>query len=477
MADLIRLAHYAMSRIYNTGSYSNLILNSLIRDNDLNQKESAFLSRIVYGTLEKGVTLDYIISQNSNMPLDKLSPDVRIILQLGLYQIYFMDSVTDNVAVNGSVELTKKVCGLRVSGFVNAVLRSAIRHGEIPMPPRDKDIRAYLSVKYSCPEWLVSKWIKTYGRENIVPMLDHFSREGNNYIRVNSIKTTEDELIGILAQEGITASKTRLKNCLQVNNIGRLSKLRAFADGLFHIQDISSQLCVSAMDPRENMTVVDVCAAPGGKTLTAAQYMNNTGRLYCFDLYEQRVSLIKDGAQRLGITNIEPGVRDAAKGSADIQADCVLCDVPCSGLGVIRKKPEIKYKNPDEFKELSAVQYSILENSSKMVKSGGRLVYSTCTLSRAENEKIVEQFLKSHKDFKLVEPIKNEDILDLCGYSQKSIGVTFLPHFLCSDGFYIAAMERKLPSDSANMNNIYNAIIKAAKEVSTNSHQSDRRKT
>lgn len=365
MADLNKLTHYALSRIYKSDSYSNLILNAIIKDNDLSKKESAFLSRMVYGVLEKGITLDYIISQNSNTPLDKMSSDVRIILQMGLYQIYFMDSVSDNVAVNGCVELTKRCSGLRVSGFVNAVLRSALRQGQMQLPSKEKDMRLYLSVKYSCPQWLVSKWAKAYDKENIEPMLDYFSREGRNYIRVNSLKISEDDLIQRLSEEGITAKKTLLKNCLETDNIGRLALLDSFKEGLFHIQDISSQLCAFALNAQEGMTVVDVCAAPGGKTLTVAQHMNNSGELYSFDLYEQRVALIDDSAERLGITNVRTSVRDAANGECDILADAVLCDVPCSGLGVIRKKPEIKYKNPDSFKELSPLQYSILENSSK----------------------------------------------------------------------------------------------------------------
>ncbi|MBQ8028718.1 MAG: 16S rRNA (cytosine(967)-C(5))-methyltransferase RsmB [Clostridia bacterium] len=421
-------------RMEKDGAFSNLTIDSVLSTSKLDTRDKAFVSALVYGTSEKKLTLDYQLSQYLLNPINKLKKDVLVILRLSAYQIFFMDKVPSSAAVNEGVNLARNNKMAFAASMINAVLRKCVNNGLV----YDEDLNEneLLSVKYSVPLWLVNKWIKEYGCYETENLLMAFSKKAETIIRVNTLKTTADELKLMLEKFGIKSEFCSVENSL-ILNLGGMSieELDLYKKGYFHVQDIASQLCAEAVCATENKTVFDLCSAPGGKAFTIAQHMKNSGKIFCFDLYEHRVRLIADGAKRLGIDIINAVVGDACLFNDTLpEADIVLCDVPCSGFGIIRRKPEIRYKDPDSVKGLPSLQLEILENGSKYVKDGGRLIYSTCTLNKGENEKVCLKFLERNPEFSSVKPLKR--------ISDETM-VTLMPHKNNSDGFFIAAFERK----------------------------------
>ena len=418
-------------------AYSNIALDSAVRELSLDSTDCAFISRLVYGVTERKITLDYVISQFLNQPIKKLKAEVLVILRLGTYQILYMDKIPDSAAVNESVSLAKNNKSSYASGVVNAVLRKVSLEKENVFKSLSGDER--LSILYSAPIDLVRFLMHHYNEENAEEILKSALNKKEITIRVNTLKTTQNELIEILEKENISTEKTSLKDALIINTKGAVYELDAYKKGLFYVEDVSSQICVKELDLKENYKLIDICSAPGGKSFTASQYMNNTGKIYSCDIHEHRVELIKSGAKRLGIENIIPTVNDATIFNEEfINADCVLCDVPCSGLGIIGKKPEIKYKSLDEIKELIPIQKEILSTASKYVKKGGTLVYSTCSINPNENRKICDWFLKEHEDFYSVKVSpESERCIDEGDY------LTLLPHINNCDGFFIAKFIKK----------------------------------
>lgn len=429
-----QIAFEVLLRVEKEGAYSNLTLDSVLNLSQLDTRDKSFVSALVYGTIEKRISLDYQLSLYLSKPIEKLKKDVLTLLRMGAYQIFFMDKVPNSAAVNESVKISKSGKSAYASSLINAVLRKCSQNGLTYA--KDMTHSELLSVKYSCPLWLVNKWIKEYGNEDTEKLLEAFSLPAETIIRVNTLKTTSDKLCEILEKQGVKARKGSVDNSLILDLCGNsIENISAYKDGLFHVQDIASQICCRAVDAHEGETVFDMCSSPGGKSFTIAQYMNNKGKLYSFDLYEHRVSLISQGASRLSIDIIDAQVGDATVFNSQLPlADKVLCDVVCSGFGIIRRKPEIRYKSPDSVKQLPAIQLQILENASSYVKLGGRLVYSTCTLNKAENEKVCLKFLEKHKDFVSTAVLKN--VSDECF-------LTLMPHKNASDGFFVAAFERK----------------------------------
>ena len=398
---------------------------------------SAFAAALFYGVLERRLTLDHVIRTNSKIAFEKLDKAAVQILRTGLYQLLYMPSVPESAAVNESVKMCKKLKCFSAQGFVNGMLRSFIRSGKkisyLGISPEKR-----LSVEYSCPEWLTEKFISEYGMDFAVRALKASVGKPPVYARVNVLRTTTDKVIAELAKQRIKAAPyPGLVNCIRLEKAGDIEKCAPFRQGLFHVQDISSQLCCLTLRPVVNETVLDVCAAPGGKSFTLAELMGNNGKLYSMDLHDMRVGLIEDGAARLGIKIITAMQNDASKFNGALpQADRVLCDVPCSGFGVIRRKPEIKYKPPEEFAGLPEIQYQILETSARYVKSGGTLVYSTCTLSRAENDDVADRFAASHPEFMpIVQPVP----LSAPGDYKR----TYCPDENGGDGFFTASFRRK----------------------------------
>ena len=380
MADPRLTVVKMLMKMESSEAYSNLLLDHAFNEAELSDRDKAFAAALFYGVLERRLTLDHVIRTNSKIAFEKLDKAAVQILRTGLYQLLYMPSVPESAAVNESVKMCKKLKCFSAQGFVNGMLRSFIRSGKkisyLGISPEKR-----LSVEYSCPEWLTEKFISEYGMDFAVRALKASVGKPPVYARVNVLRTTTDKVIAELAKQRIKAAPyPGLVNCIRLEKAGDIEKCAPFRQGLFHVQDISSQLCCLTLRPVVNETVLDVCAAPGGKSFTLAELMGNNGKLYSMDLHDMRVGLIEDGAARLGIKIITAMQNDASKFNGALpQADRVLCDVPCSGFGVIRRKPEIKYKPPEEFAGLPEIQYQILETSARYVKSGGTLVYSTCT--------------------------------------------------------------------------------------------------
>lgn len=427
--------------IEENSAYSALVLNKAIKINNLNKLDSSFVSALVYGVLERKLTLDYIIKQYSKIPLRKIENKTKIILRLGILQLLFMDKVPESAAVNESVKLAKKHKLQKSSGFINGILRNITRaEVKYTLPDKKKDYSYYLSVKYSCPKDIIGMWIKAYGEDNTVSILESLSGRPQLTARVNTLITSPDNLVSELAAEGVKADKSSVvDNALILSNTGSIEVLKSYKDGKLYIQDLASQICVKALNPQPNELIYDVCSAPGGKSFTAAQYMKNRGKIYSFDIYEHKIKLIEDNAKRLGITCVNAEIRNAETDNEEqLLADKVLCDVPCSGLGIIRRKPEIRYKDNLLSEDLPQLQYRILCNSAKLVVTGGTLIYSTCTLNPMENRHNADKFLAEHPDF---QPLKLE--LDLNRLIDEPDNMfTLFPHFHGTDGFFISAFKK-----------------------------------
>ena len=421
-----------LTRMQQDGAYSNIVLDNTFAQEKLSPRDRAFSAMLFYGVIERKMTLDYIIRLYSSVEFDNIDIDVLQLLRMGLYQLLYT-SVPENAAVNESVELA----GEKAKGFVNGILRSFIRSGKT-IDYRDLEGIPKLSIEYSCPKWLIKKWTEMFGEEETLKILQGSMGRPPLFVRVNTLKCTADELIEEFKKEHIEAKKNALlDDCLELGRIHEIEATNAYRKGLFHVQDISSQLCCRVARPVFNETVIDMCAAPGGKTFTMAQLMANRGKIYSFDLYDGRVSMIREGAARMGLSIVEATVHDATEYDPAIPpADKVLCDVVCSGFGVIRRKPEIKYKEMKNLEQLPLLQGHILRNASKYVKKGGTLIYSTCTLSRDENEGVVEKFLGENPDFApAIIPIGVNGVEDKCMR-------TFLPSVTGGDGFFAATLRR-----------------------------------
>lgn len=417
-----------------TDGYSNLMLDHILERSELDLRDKRFCSALCYGVLERQLTLDHIIKKYSKKTPEKLDAAVLQILRVGLYQLLYMEQVPDTAAVSESVKLTKKFRKASASGFVNAVLRNFIRDDKKIDYPKNSAAKA--SVMYSVPEWLVKRLFKDLGEDNACEFLKDSFNAPPLTIRRNPLTITEEELISDLESKGVE-KHALVPDAYILKKGGNIRDCRSFRNGGFHVQDIASQLCAAALDAKKDETILDLCAAPGGKTFTIAENMNGTGMVYAFDLFEQRAGLIKKGAERLHLENISAKQGDASLYNEKLpKADRVLCDVPCSGIGVIRRKPEIRYKSEEELSKLPELQWKILQNAAKYVKPGGILIYSTCTILKEENEEIAEKFLSSYPDFE-PEPLLPE-LHDELSSSMK----TLLPSFLGSDGFFMAKFRR-----------------------------------
>ena len=427
--------------------YSNLVLDGALKAAKLQRRDEALASALFYGVLERRLTLDAVIAAHSKIKIKKMSPQVRNILRLGVYQLLFSDKIPSSAAVDESVKLTRACRQASASGFVNAVLRAVQRDPAALSPAKEAGLAERLSFLYSCPQWLVTLWLEHYGEADTEGMLKAFLHPSRVCVRVNTTRVTGEELLRILAEEGVEARlDEHLETALWLENAGAVEKIAAFQKGLFHVQDLASQLCCQALDAKPGDVVFDVCAAPGGKAFTTAEHMQDQGTIYACDLYESRVKLIESGAKRLGLTCVKARVRDAATPQeAPDLADRVLCDVPCFGLGDIGRKPEIRYKMPDLLAKFPPMQYNILCIASKLVKHGGRLVYSTCSLTSQETEEVVERFLLEHPDFAPQALSLPDALLRPC--DRGSHRATLLPHISQSDGFFLAAMTRIKPAE------------------------------
>ena len=436
------VAFRVLLKIEQDGAYSNLALNHAIRENKLSGVDSAFVSALVYGVLERKITLDYIIKQYSKIPFRKIETKTKTILRMGVFQLLFMDKVPDSAAVNESVDLAKRQRLQQSAGFINGILRSITRTQPPYTLPDKKDIFSYYSIGYAVPQSLVKLWLAAYGETNTEQLLQSLGGRPKLYIRVNTLKTDKAALKKALEQEGVVCEDVpALENALSLSHTGSIERLAAYKKGWFHVQDLSSQLCVACLAPQPDTVLHDVCAAPGGKAFTAAQYMQNRGKIYACDLFDHKIKLMRTGARRLGVTNILAGKRDAATGMPLPLADRILCDVPCSGLGILSRKPEIRSKEDLLPADLPQLQYQILCHSAERLASGGTLVYSTCTLHPAENGDNVRRFLEEHPDF-AGEPLTLPQTVQRA-VQEHPYEITLMPHTAATDGFYLAKLKKR----------------------------------
>jgi 16S rRNA (cytosine967-C5)-methyltransferase len=379
------IAFEVLHRIFNDNSYSNIALDTALKDVE---SDKPFISSLVYGVAERRLTLDYFINKHLT---SKPKPKIMTILRLGAYQLLFMDKVHAAAAINESVELAKLIKQEFYAPLVNAVLHSIDNDREMPDD---------LSVVYSVPEPLINMWRKQYGEDALIKILESVNGRPPVFAVPNTLYCDADELGYELLCDGVECEVTG--ELVRIDSAFDINRLRAYNNGLFHIEDLSSYECARALGAKPGDTVLDMCSAPGGKAFTIAEQMNNEGSLYCYDLYEHRTQLIRSGAERLGLSCITADINDALVFNPDIPcADRVLCDVVCSGFGIIRRKPEIRYKELDSIAALPEIQLGILKTSSGYLKQGGTLVYSTCTLNKKENEKVVAAFLEKNSDFTL----------------------------------------------------------------------------
>jgi len=420
------------------GAWSNGVLKEYIARDRLDARDAGLAARLCYGVLQNRAKLDFYLQQLLTGKLKDLHPVVRDILHLGLYQIYELDKIPDSAAVNEAVALTKKYCrNPKAASLVNGVLRSAVRtRGTLKEP-------VSYAEKYSHPEELISLLKRNLPKGKLEPMLIADNTPADTVIQANTLRTTTQELEAMLLEQGVTAqSHSWMKDCLTLTGTGNLEQLPAFREGLFYVQDPSSKLSVlCAQLPKKDIRVLDCCAAPGGKSFAAAIAMGGMGSILSCDIHAHKAELIASGATRLGLTNITAKQQDATQQVARwVDAmDVVLCDVPCSGLGIIRKKPDIRYKDLRETEALPELQLKILINQAFYVKPGGTLLYSTCTVLKRENEDVVKAFLESRPDF-YTEPLVLPEV-----FPKNDTGMlTLIPGEHDTDGFFICRLRRKV---------------------------------
>ena len=440
--DAREAAMLALNACQRQGGWSDGALKKQLAAAELSGRDAALATQLCFGVLQNQMLLDFYLSKFSNIPLKRMEGKVVQTLRLGAYQMLFLTRIPHSAAVNSAVTLVKTHCkNPRAAGMVNGILRSMERSLQnMPVIPQGDPV-AYLSTLYSHPEWLVKEFILSLGEEETAQMLAADNSQPPTAVMVNTTRTTAEELKAMLEADHVEAEPHPwLENCLLLHRTGDLERLEAFQQGLFYVQDPASRLSVLAAGAKPGMRVLDCCAAPGGKSFAAAIAMENQGEIVSCDLHPHKKKLIQAGADRLGLTIISPKTADGKVFRPEWESafDLVLVDAPCSGLGVIRKKPDIRYKDPAPLADLPAVQLDILRNAARYVKPGGTLMYSTCTLLYRENGEVVETFLAENNSYKAEAfPLPGPVGLVQGG------SVTLWPHRHGTDGFFISKMRRE----------------------------------
>lgn len=439
MATAREVAVLTLAACERQGAWSDGYLKRLLREQHLDSRDAGLATRLCFGVLQNRMLLDWHLATFCTTPLDRLELNVRCILRVAVYQLLFLDKIPSSAAVNEAVTLTKKYCrNPRAAGMVNGILRSMLRQERLP-EPLGSSCSETLSIRFSHPRWLVDEFLSTLGEAETRALLSANNDQPPMTAQVNLCKAATEEVMERLSAEGVVATPHPwLKNCLVLTSTGSIDRLGAFQDGLFYIQDCAARLAVTAAHLHPGQRVLDCCAAPGGKSFACAIDMCNRGEVISCDIHPHKIRLLEAGRQRLGLDRITPCLQSATETKEDwIRSfDVVIADVPCSGLGIIRKKPDIRYKDPAPLTGLPPIQRSILNNCCKYVKPGGTLIYSTCTLLRRENEEVVLSFLGEHPDF---EPVPLD--LDVVGGDQSML--TFRPHIHGTDGFFVARLRKK----------------------------------
>ncbi|WP_246281196.1 16S rRNA (cytosine(967)-C(5))-methyltransferase RsmB [Saccharibacillus qingshengii] len=434
-----------LTGVEENNAYSNLLLNRSLQQAELSPADAGLATELVYGTIARQATLDYFLNLFIKSGVKRLNPWVRSLVRMSLYQIRYLDRIPAHAAVNEAVEIAKKRGHAGISSMINGVLRSVLREGETLSIPDDLPTAERIALQHSHPQWLVERWIVQYGEETAEAICASNNEAPKTSIRVNTLRMNRDELLRELETEGRSVRASELaEQGVIVESGGNMANDHLYRDGRFSIQDESSMLVAEALAPEPGMSVLDCCAAPGGKTAHIAEKMGNRGRIVANDLHEHKQGLIAEQAERLGLTCIETSVGDAMSLKDRFEPasfDRVLLDAPCSGFGVIRRKPDLRWaKTPEDTASIAKLQRQMLAAVAGLVKPGGILVYSTCTIEREENQRAVAEFLRDHAEF-VDEPFEAAALNDLP--QAGGAGVQILPNQFGSDGFYIARLRRR----------------------------------
>lgn len=421
-------------------AYSNLLLHQTIEKYKIDAKDRGLLTEITYGTLQHKLTLDYYLEPFIRGKVDLW---VRWLLRMSLYQMEYLTRIPPHAAVNEAVEIAKRRGHKGIASMVNGILRSILRQG-VPSTADIKNPVERLAIETSHPHWLVERWVESYGLEETAAMLRENNIPPVQTIRVNTTRTTVKEVLASLEAEGVKAQQSdMIPECIHLTN-GTVARTKAFKEGLITIQDESSMMPANVLDPQPGMKVLDMCAAPGGKTTHIAEKMDNKGSILAMDLHPHKLDLIDENTARLGLDIVQTAPIDGRKAAeflAKNSFDAVLVDAPCSGLGVMRRKPDIKYtKREEDLESLQNIQLAILDNAAQVLKPGGRLVYSTCTVDKRENEGTVEAFIAAHPEMER-ETIANLPEKLLAKQTDGMLQV--FPQDFGSDGFFVAAFRKK----------------------------------
>ncbi|WP_045506221.1 16S rRNA (cytosine(967)-C(5))-methyltransferase RsmB [Bacillus amyloliquefaciens] len=438
------LALEALEKLEQNQAYSNLLLTSVIKTNTLSDQDRGLLTELVYGTLQNKIALDYMLKPFIRKP-NKVKPWVIQLLRLSAYQMEYLEKIPDRAAIHEAVEIAKKRGHKGIVSFVNGILRSLQREGA-PSFAEIEDPVLRLSTETSHPEWLVKEWVEAYGFEAAEKICRIHLVPPKQTLRVNQIKADKETLLNEMENAGLEAEGGDLSPDAIKLLKGSIASTEFFQNGQVSIQDESSMLVARALDPKPGETVLDACAAPGGKSAHIAELMKNEGSLTSLDLHRHKVKLIQEGAKRLGLTIIDAQTMDARKAGDAFGAerfDRILVDAPCSGFGVIRRKPDMKYtKTPEDSRRLSEIQLGILREIAPLVKKGGTLVYSTCTMDRTENEEVMHAFIQEHPEFEPDLSLEKRLPEKARPFVQDG-SLQILPHYFGTDGFFISIMRKK----------------------------------
>ena len=431
-----KVALTVLDRIEAAGQYSNIALDTAINRSGVKGADRALLTTLVYGVIENKITLDYCIDKMASLPPSKIEASVRNALRMGIYQLAFLDRVPDHAAINESVSLV----GRRSKGFVNAMLRNFARGDRaMPLPEKETGAVKYLSVKYSVSEGICDRFCRDFGAERAEEIIAAMNEQPGITLRVNTLKISREMMLERLSDAGILSEKTRYSEVgIRLSAKNAYSEIVGNDEGLWFVQDEASQICAAVLGAMPGETVIDACACPGGKSFSISMLMENKGIVKSFDLHDNKLSLVRSGAERLGISIIETAERDGRKFDRALEgvADRILVDVPCSGLGVMAKKPDIRYKDMKDIHRLPEIQLDIAENGLRYLKRGGIMVYSTCTLLPAENEDNIKKLLELHPEIESV-PFEIGDTVAENGM------ITLYPDKHGTDGFFIAKLKKK----------------------------------
>lgn len=431
-----RLVSYkVLCDVFIKGAYSNISLNKHLNTSIINEADRRLATNIVYGVIKKKNKLNFILQNLSNMPLEKIDENVKTSLYMGLYQIYYLSKIPKYALTNDSVNLVKLFVNKKSGGFVNGILRNSIRKKNELKDIEYETFKDEMYYEYNVGYELYDKLIKQYSKESLKEMFEYFTYPPNVSIRVNTLKISVEDLLKIFDEREIIYERSDIKEGIIVKSHINLNKEEAFKKGYFSIQDIAPMFNSNVLDVKEGMRVLDMCAAPGGKSLHCAEIMNNKGEIIAFDIYKKKLDLINFNAKQLGVDIIKTKIKDATEYDESLgEFDRVICDVPCSGIGVVRRKPEILFNYKAE-NDLQSLQKKILNNAIKYLKKGGVLVYSTCTVLKEENEDVVNSVLKENKNIH-IEKIDFKNI-------EKSGMININPIKYKSDGFFIAKLKKE----------------------------------